>query len=184
MTVVDLADKAEISHPYLVRIEGGKRKLSLPIAQRLAIALGVPVAELLGLDTNQANAASSVTVPDAEPFNDSAREFAPVIAKRSRDIKRWRILTNALDRAKVRAGAIVYVSDPEDADDALRPLDCVLAQVVTPNDAAGPVVVRQFLPPCLLVTNSSESNAIPLDMDKGEAVIIGVITGEYSPLRS
>ena len=48
LTQVDLAHKAGITQPYLAQIESGERKNpSLVILQRLAKALGVPVAKLL-----------------------------------------------------------------------------------------------------------------------------------------
>ena len=45
---VELAKQARVARPYLVRLESGERKNpSLDILQRLAKALGVPVAGLL-----------------------------------------------------------------------------------------------------------------------------------------
>ena len=45
----ELARKAKLTKPYISQLENGVRKNpSLPALQRLAKALGVPVAELLG----------------------------------------------------------------------------------------------------------------------------------------
>jgi XRE family transcriptional regulator of biofilm formation len=49
LTQIDLAKRARVSQAYVASIEAGTRKNpSLAILQRLAKALGVPVAELLG----------------------------------------------------------------------------------------------------------------------------------------
>lgn len=48
LTQVELAKKAQITQPYLARLEAGDRKNpSLVVLRRLAKALGVPVTELL-----------------------------------------------------------------------------------------------------------------------------------------
>ena len=49
MSQVELASKAKIARPYLIRLESGQqRNPSLDVLRRLAKALGVPVTELLG----------------------------------------------------------------------------------------------------------------------------------------
>jgi transcriptional regulator with XRE-family HTH domain len=48
LSQVELAKKARLARPYLVRLESGERKNpSLIILKRLAKALGVPVTALL-----------------------------------------------------------------------------------------------------------------------------------------
>ena len=49
LTQDELAKRAKLAKPYISQLENGVRKNpSLPALQRLAKALGVPVAELLG----------------------------------------------------------------------------------------------------------------------------------------
>lgn len=185
MTVVELAEKAGISHPYLVRIEGGKRRLSVPIAERLAAALEEDVGTILGLEGNSVAGNTSSTAglrEDAEPYVAHAGEFAPSVGRRGDNMIRWRITSNALDKAGIKAGAIVFVDISAEAVESVQPLDCVIAQVYT-GDTFGPAktIVRQFVPPGLLITNSSERNELPLDLDRGEAYIKGVIRGEFTP---
>ena len=48
LTQVELAKKAKVTQTYVAKIEGGDRgNPSLPVLQRLARALGVPVTALL-----------------------------------------------------------------------------------------------------------------------------------------
>jgi transcriptional regulator with XRE-family HTH domain len=48
MSQATLAEKAKISRGYLVRLEAGQQDPTLGTLERLAKALGVPVARLLG----------------------------------------------------------------------------------------------------------------------------------------
>jgi XRE family transcriptional regulator of biofilm formation len=49
LTQAELAIQARVTRPYVTMLESGVRKTpSLPMLQRLAKALGVPVTELLG----------------------------------------------------------------------------------------------------------------------------------------
>lgn len=187
LTVEELAEKAGISHPYLSRIENRKRGLNLPMAERIATALGEHVSAVLGIEGNsvapQQPTARGLS-EDAEPYVAQPGEFIPTIGRRDDNVTRWRIKTNTLDRAGIRAGAVVFVDISSDAVENIQPLDLVIAQIYTDDVFGGATtVVRQFIPPSLLITNSSERNEIPLDLDKGEAYVKGVIRGEFTPLR-
>ncbi len=49
LTQAELAKRAKVTRPYVTMLETGTRKApTLPVLQRLAKALGVPVAKLLG----------------------------------------------------------------------------------------------------------------------------------------
>lgn len=48
MTITELADAAGTSQPSLSQIELGKRQPQIPLLRRLAAALGVRTADLLG----------------------------------------------------------------------------------------------------------------------------------------
>jgi transcriptional regulator with XRE-family HTH domain len=188
LTVEELAERAGISHPYLSRIENRKRGLNLPMAERIAAALGENVSAVLGIEGNSvvatAGASHGTLHEDAEIYNPQPGDFIPTL-RHGENIVRWRIKSNALDRAGIKAGAVVFVDISAEAVEALQPLDCVIAQIYTDDVFGGATtVVRQFVPPSLLITNSSVKNEIPLDLDKGEAYVKGVIRGEFTPLRA
>lgn len=186
LTVQRLAESVGISHPYLVRIENGQRGLSVPIAERLATVMGVSVHEVLGLKANTSGeiAASGSLREDAEPYTPLEGEMIPAMGRKSQNIDRWRIKSNAIDRAGIRAGAVVFVDISADAVEKIQPLDCVIAQIYASDTfGAAETVVRQFVPPSLLITNSSENNAMPLDLEKGDAYVKGVICGQYRPFK-
>ena len=50
LTQIELAKRAKVTQPYIVYLERGEQQInpSLAVLQRLAKALGVPVAKLVG----------------------------------------------------------------------------------------------------------------------------------------
>ncbi len=52
LTLDELSEKTGISQGHLSRLEGNKRMLLPPVAEKLAEELGVRAAEILGLDTD------------------------------------------------------------------------------------------------------------------------------------
>lgn len=179
LTVTELADRVGLSHTHISRIENGKRGLSIPIAEKVATAMGTSVADVIGTNSG---VASLTPTPhgqlneDAERYEPGSDEI-PVRPVRGRNVDPWRIKTNALDQAGITKGMIVFVDISADAVENVEPLQCVVAQIYGVESAT--TIVRQFVPPSLLITNSSSDNAMPLDLNKGEAYIKGVIVGKY-----
>ena len=66
----------------------------------------------------------------------------------------------------------------QEAVDAIKPLDCVLVQHY--NAMAAVTLLRQFVPPSLLITNSTDTNERPLALDRDDIAIKGVIVGTYT----
>jgi transcriptional regulator with XRE-family HTH domain len=182
LTIVQLAEKARLSHPYLVRIEGGQRGLSIPVAERLAQALEVPVNEILGLSASGSGHANGMSLSeDAEPYVPSADDRVEMKVKRGKTVDPWLIKSNAVDLAGIAANTVVFVDISAEAVESIEALKCVIAQVYDQQDLTkARTVVRQFVPPSLLITNSSGDNDIPLDINRGEAYIKGVIIGGWS----
>lgn len=59
LTLVRLADSAELSHPFLSQIERGRARPSMASLERIALALGTSVVELLAPVSARAEAATS-----------------------------------------------------------------------------------------------------------------------------
>lgn len=133
----------------------------------------------------QANAAGLAGVAasfreDAEPYIEGPGERLRLQPRNGENIDPWRIKTDSVARAGVKAGQVRFVDLSAHAVENVRPLQCVIAQIY----GAGPegktiTVVRQFVPPSLLITNSDTINEMPLDIDRGEAYIKGVILEDF-----
>lgn len=53
MSIIDLADKSGISSKHLGKVERGQSKISLECLEKVAVALGVPVKDILEADHEQ-----------------------------------------------------------------------------------------------------------------------------------
>ena len=185
LTLEQLAEKVGLSHTHVQRIETGKRGLSVPVAERFATALNVHVSEIFGMVAANPSVAVRLTpgglAEDAEPFSPKAGERLRLQPRKGENIDPWRIKTNALNRLGIVPGQIRFVDLSIEAVDNVQPLQCVVAQIYGPSGEAK-TVMRQFVPPSLLITNSDTVSEMPLDIDKGEAYIKGVILDDFTTL--
>lgn len=140
--------------------------------------MGTTVADVIG-----ANSGSAALKPSAQSLQEDAEPcgFAdmPVQPTKGANIDPWRIKTDALDMAGICKGMIVFVDLSAETVENVAPLQCVVAQIYGGLNDKTITVVRQFVPPSLLITNTSGENEKPLDLNKGEAYIKGVIVGKY-----
>ncbi|HML28780.1 MAG TPA: helix-turn-helix transcriptional regulator, partial [Hyphomicrobium sp.] len=170
-------EKLGISHSHLQRVETRFTGLSLKLAKRIADALNEDLAEVLALDEGKGGSgtASRPGPSDAIPFKDSKYAGLVKPAKGDPPLERWRILRPVLDKAGVPNGSIAFVDTSVRATTMVKPLLCVLASIPDSDQ----IVARQFVPPGLLITNTTGTNEPSLDTEKGEAKIIGVIRGQF-----
>lgn len=177
LTLMEAADLIGISHTHLGRLETDKRTVSIPMARRIAQAWGVEdVSALIGLPTGQTIEIAPGFRGDCELFEE--REGA--IPKNK--MERWRILRPVLVLAGIPEHSVVFVDRTVESVEGIKPLECVLAQYVDPSSGKMVPIARQFLPPQLLVTNSNICNEPSLNFWNGEAYLLGVIRGQYTPI--
>ena len=75
---------------------------------------------------------------------------------------------------------IVQVNDSREAVQAVKPLQAVRVLYHPPGEFEKAIsLLRLFVPPRLLITNSSVKNLPSLDADADDAHIIGVVEGGY-----
>lgn len=187
LTVEELAEKAELSHSHISRLETGRRRLSREIAERIAKAMTVSTAEVMDLVVSKpekhGRPAPGLS-EDASPYLPQG-EASPMVPKAGPNTDPWVVKSNVLDRVGIEIGDIIYVNLSSEAVEEVKPLQCVIAQIYSDDEALKAVtVLRQFVPPSLLITNTSFQNEQPLDLDKGEAYVKGVIVGSYRPFKA
>lgn len=176
ITLEALAEKVGVTHGYLSRIERGKRGLSIPMAERIAMALDVHTSDVAGLKPDDEPAKGGFK-EDVEPYTPGAGEFR-ILAPKGENIVPWKVKGASLDRAGVLPGTVVFVNISAETVEQMKPLAKVLAQRFKPDGTAA-TELRQFLPPSLLVTNSHNDNREPLDMDVDDVHVRGIIVGKY-----
>jgi transcriptional regulator with XRE-family HTH domain len=184
LTVRALAELAGVDHTTVSRIESGERRLSVQMAQKFASALNTTAAQLLGIDdASVATAAGGgLSQPEAVPYEwqDNGGAMPLVLHRGAKDtVFAYTVASSSLDELSYRPGDIVLVDIGQAAVDALKSGQCVVAQHYGSVSAA--TLLRQFIAPHLLITNSRRHNLAPLNLEADDVAIKGVIIGQYTP---
>lgn len=172
MTLEQLAQKAGISESYLSRLEGGSRPLRMEHAEKLAMALETTVAEIFDLANEQRK--PSGFQEDFIPYVPQPADAVHITAAPNTYL--FEVCSDALDRAGISRGDVVAVTDDQAICANPAPLAAVRVRLHPKDDFMKPVsLLRQFVPPTLLITNSSTGQAPMIDMDDEDAHIVGVV---------
>lgn len=176
----ELASRLGMGKWDVSRLETGATQLKLDVAQRVAEALGVTLAEVVGV----ANGASVTPgfSDDLVPYETSASDPFAGLAGGNRYL--LQATSDSLDLAGIGAGDVLVADGSAEACRKIAPLTAVRVQYhPDPNDPMHAVtLLRQYLPPRLLVTNSSKENAPAIDMAKEDAQILAVIVSVHRKL--
>ncbi len=182
LTLEQLSDLSGISQGHLSRLEMNRRLLLVPVAERLAGVLAVRVSDLLGLDDDE-HAPPGATAPkgfadDIVPYQPQPGD--PLAALAGGDVFLHRVTSNGLSKIGIQAGDIVRIDISAAATRNVEPLKVVQVRLHPKEDFMQPItLLRQFVPPRLLITNSAEDNLPSIDMDDEDANIVGVMVGKY-----
>lgn len=171
-----LAQRVGSTQGTISRIENGTRGLSVPFAERIASALGTDVQSVLGITAEKRTEGSPPTpglTEEAEAYTPGAGEVR-IVPPKGTNIVPWRVKSGSLDLVDVLPGDVVYVDVSQEAVEALKPLAKVVAQRFL-EDGSAVSVLRQYLPPSLLVTNSRHRNEPPLNVETDDVHVRGVI---------
>lgn len=184
-TQEDLGTRIGRTKWQISRLESGKTRLDLETARKLAGVFQVPLSELLSPEPAKTPAAPGMPAGLAEelvPYKPASNDPMSAFLTPTRDL--FRIDTDALDKIALRRGDIVVVDYSQGAVTAAPPLAAVRVRLHPPDDFMQPVtLLRQFVPPRLLITNSSVANQPSIDMDKEDAHIVGVVISTHRDLR-
>jgi transcriptional regulator with XRE-family HTH domain len=164
LTQEDLGRLINKSKSVISRIEAGGN-LDLEIAQKIADQLNVSLAEVLGLDGDH-------------DFTNDVTRYGPTPADTwaVKGRQYFIVETDSLDYAGYYRKTILEVEMSREAIDKVRPLDAVLAEYSAPGTRKKYLLLRQFMPPALLVTNCTKANARSIDIAKErDAKIVGVV---------
>lgn len=170
----ELADRIGTSPTQVRRLEKGTRKLTEEWMRLIANALGVHPAELL--DT-----AARAEVCDDVTLEDPAEMGNIVVALRTKSMRFYRVITDAVADTGLGPGSIVLADESEEAARAARSGDVVIAEV--PRPGASPVLIMRVLVwPDLLVTNRHEAN-VAIKSSELDARIRAVVAVDQEKAR-
>ena len=160
-------DKTKIS-----RIERGELQLTTDFARHVTKALNVTIAEVMGETT----APRPGLAEDAAPYDASPGDPLARLEDAQRNRSLYRVHSRVLDELGISAGDVVLIDFSADAVAKVRPLQPVMVQLHNKDELAkSTTLVRQFVPPNLLVTNSRSENSAPINMATEDAHIKGVV---------
>jgi transcriptional regulator with XRE-family HTH domain len=160
LTQAGLAEKLGTSENHVWRLENGHTDLTQEWMTAIAEILNCSPADLI------ANVVAAETGVEVESADSS-----PVVAAiASRGLRVYRVLERSMANLGITPGTVITVDESDQAVRNLKPLDVVLVEVGKDRNR----VLRQFVPPSMLVTNRSGAN---LAIDLSDSVVTPEIVG-------
>ena len=157
------------------KLESGEIKLDLAMAKKIADALDVGLQDVLAIEPEGHSERAS-------GFDDDAAEYSPphgdpLKGYESNNQHLMTVSSPVLDKVGIQTGDIVIVDYGQTAVTNVKPLKMVVVRYHPTGDPAeeGVTLLRQFVPPSMLITISSKLNFRQIDMEKEVASIVGVI---------
>lgn len=162
LTQDELAEKANTSQNTIYRLESGRMQLTQEWMERIARVLFCSPKDLIE------NIALTELRDDVEELPTDAVTAA--IAKRG--IRVYRVTSNSVVGAGIKIGDVVTIDSSEASIAGVQGLDIVLATI----GASGAKVLRQFVPPNILLSNQDvQSLAVSINDKSLSPTIIGVV---------
>lgn len=188
MSADALAEKLGLSRVQVTRIEAGSRGLSIPHAEAIAMALDTTVTELLGLDSGKAvSPPSQGLAEEAEDYTSSAGDIVSQSVKGRENVSQMRVKKSMLDQLdildrdilSVDFSAATVASIPSLARKSTDPIVVVAVAYSDQSAATGTTIIRQFVLPNLLITNSRTNNDVPRNLDTDDVHIRGLVIAKH-----
>ena len=154
------------------KLETGTMKLTTEWMEKLGLAFGLDPIDIID-DRPRAGFAEDVARYDAE-----GRAPMPNVPARAGHAL-YMVTSGALDEIGIFKGDIVDVDESEIARRAIATGDIVIADVEAGPSGTMTTVMREFIEPALLITNSRAENAIPINTRTTRTHILGVVVGSH-----
>jgi transcriptional regulator with XRE-family HTH domain len=177
-----LGESINMGDTVISRIESGKKQVRAAEVQKIADAMGYPVSLFFDADAQEADASPTEPVGLAEELLPYEPEPGNPFAAFQRD-NRYLLTVNcdSLTRIGVTRGDIVVVDGDATACATLKAGAIVRVQYHPTGETYGKAatLLRQFFPPGILVTNSSETNAPALFLAHDDVQVMGVVVSVH-----
>jgi transcriptional regulator with XRE-family HTH domain len=183
-----LAERIGLSRVQVTRIESGARGLSIPHAEAIAVALDATVENVLGLNTGSLPHAAGGLSEEVEEYD--AGDHALLIPRRRLNVSQMRAKQSRLDQLDILDGDILTIDFGADAVERAReqaktatvPVIVIAILFADQQAAGGTTILRQLVPPNLLITNSRNRNDRILNVDVDDVHIRGVVIAKHREL--
>lgn len=166
MTLKELADKVGMTDGHLSRAENGLRGIHISKLTRIAEIFQVPVSDLMS------NRIEISKRPDVAPFTPPKGSVLEK-AFTSSTQKLFKVSSNCLSELGITEGDPIVVDVQPLTVADLQMGEIVIAELGGADPKTSLLVLRQFITPNLLATNSADYNAMPIHILRARAKIIG-----------
>lgn len=164
----DLAARANTGSSTISKLEKGKTRLTIEWIERLAKAFNVPPEEIAVFSNRKAQERRD----DAVPYDGHIAEL-----KLSTTQRPYLVVSDSLDELDIKPGIILIVDIEPSEVAKISSGDIVVAQDF--ENSGDKMLLRQFVAPNLLVTNSSNENAPLINMRRSDAIIKGIVVAAH-----
>ena len=171
----ELGRRVGIGKSGVNKWEKGVNQIKMDKLQKLAEIFEVPIYEIIDVSGNTVGSFEE----DAEPYVAENRNERIDLGNAE---FLYTAKTIVLDQIGIVPGTTLVVNMGNDAMEHLQSEDIVLAQLY--DGMSAKTVLRQFIAPSLLITNSSSDNQPTINLRNEDAVIKGVVTSWHSHLRT
>jgi len=180
-TQAQLGKAVGLDGSAISKIESGKKMLRANEADAIAKVFDVGVDEVLGREPNskQVSGFADEITPYVAGVDD------PFVGLQTDHRVLYKVKGNSLDELGVFDGDVVVVDISSAIVAKKEPLRIVWVQYHPDPEADMDVAVsllRQFVPPSLLVTNSKTENADSINLRTQDAVVMGVVVSVHRAL--
>lgn len=177
-TQQDLAERVcddDGNHPKvstISKLELGKRRLTVPWLNEFSRALRVNPGELVKLFSQEQS---------FRGFEDNVGSWIPPenssLERMTTETRAfYRTTDNCLDDLNIFEGTLILMDIGSEAIQNVTSQDVVIAQVYDEHDLTkATTIVRQFIHPAMLITNSATNNQAPINMRTKDVHIKGVM---------
>jgi transcriptional regulator with XRE-family HTH domain len=168
----ELADRLNSSASTINNLEKGNVRLNTDWIERLAKIFNVSHDDIFDFEERQ----TSLVVDDVVLYSNDDQ---PIKLGPSEVI--YEVKTVALDQIGILPGILLVVDTTPEHVASLQSEDVVIAQLY--NGKVPITLIRQYIAPSLLITNSSERNAPTINLRTHDAGIKGIVTAAHRQMR-
>lgn len=182
MSQARLAEAIGRTKSVISRLEDGSTRLDLEVAASIAKVLDTTLAEVLDIETADPGRVAGFA-EDLSPFDPPASDWR---AGLKRDTRYLHIVeTDVLDAMGIGKGDVVVIDIGADAVRAIQALQVAQVRWHPEGDFMKPrTLLRQYVPPRLLITNSTTGNQRMIDLMADDAHIVGVVVDVLKRMSS
>ena len=167
LTLGQLAEKVGLSESHLSRVEAGVRGVKLSKLGALAKVLGVPMIELMPQERFEH--ASDLT-PYVPPKGSAVEK-----ALASSSQRMFRVLSGVLSELEIKENDLIIADCSKGAIAQVVSGSLVVAESINTGTGEKSLLLRQFISPHLLITNSEDQNSISIHMLKAKVSVLGIV---------